>query len=79
MERTGNELRGTSCLALEEVVAPRKQIVSSRSFGQPVHTLAGLGESVTSYMASAAEKLRRQRSMCEAVQLPATRLLHSWT
>ncbi|BCT69546.1 Y-family DNA polymerase [Nitrosospira sp. NRS527] len=69
MERTGNELRGLSCLALEEVVAPRKQIVSSRSFGQLVHTLPELGESVTSYMASAAEKLRRQRSMCEAVQV----------
>ncbi len=69
MERTGNELRGTSCLALEEIAAPRKQIVSSRSFGQLVHTLAVLSESVTSYMTSAAEKLRRQRSVCEAVQV----------
>ncbi|MEO6824613.1 MAG: DNA polymerase V subunit UmuC, partial [Nitrosospira sp.] len=33
MERTGNELRGISCLALEEVTPPRKQIISSCSFG----------------------------------------------
>ncbi len=69
MERTGNELRGLSCLALEEVTAPRKQIVSSRSFGQPVHTQSELGESVTSYITTAAEKLRRQHSVCEAVQV----------
>ncbi len=69
MERTGNELRGLSCLALEEITAPRKQIVSSRSFGQPVHTQSELGESITSYITTAAEKLRRQRSVCEAVQV----------
>ena len=69
MERTGNELRGISCLALEEVAAPRKQIISSRSFGQLVHTLPELSESVASYMSSAAEKLRRENSVCEAIQV----------
>jgi hypothetical protein len=53
MERTRNELRGISCLALEEVAAPRKQIISSRSFGQLVHTLPELSESVASYSAAA--------------------------
>jgi DNA polymerase V len=46
---TGNELRGISCLALEEVAPPRKQIISSRSFGQLVHTLPELSGSVASY------------------------------
>lgn len=69
MERTRNELRGTSCLALEEVAAPRKQIISSRSFGQLVYTLPELSESVASYMSSAAEKLRRENSVCEAIQV----------
>lgn len=69
MERTGNELRGLSCLALEEVAAPRKQIISSRSFGQLVHTLPELSESVASYMSSAAEKLRGQNSTCGAIQV----------
>lgn len=38
LERTCNELRGISCLELEEVAPPRKEIVSSKSFGSMVHT-----------------------------------------
>ena len=32
MGRLGDELRGVSCLALEEISAPKEQIISSRSF-----------------------------------------------
>ena len=40
-------------------VAPSKQqIMSSRSFGTPVETIAELREAVASYIARAAEKLR---------------------
>lgn len=69
MERTGNELRGLSCLALEEVAAPRKQIISSRSFGQLIHSLSELSESVASHASSAAEKLRHQNGVCGAIQV----------
>jgi len=69
MERTGHELRGLSCLALEEVAPPKKQIVSSRSFGQPVLCFDELREAVATYMTKAAEKLRAQHSVCEAVQV----------
>ena len=69
MERTGNELRGISCLDLEEVTPEKKQIISSRSFGQPVLTFDELRESVATYMTRAAEKLRAQQSVCEAVQV----------
>lgn len=69
MERIGYELRGVSCLSLAEVSAPRKQIISSRSFGQLIYTLPELSESVASYMSSAAEKLRRQNSICNALQV----------
>ena len=69
MERTGNELNGLSCLALEDVAPAKKQIIASRSFGQPVITIDALGESVASYMTRAAEKLRRQQSVCEAIQV----------
>lgn len=69
MERTGNELNGISCLALEEVTPPRKQIISSRSFGQLVYTLPELSESVASYVSSAAEKLRGQQSTCDAIKI----------
>lgn len=67
MERTCNELRGISCLELEDMAQPKKQIMSSRSFGTPVESIQELGESVASYLATAAEKLRRQKSVAGAV------------
>lgn len=69
MERTVNELRGTSCLGLEEISPPRKQIVVSRSFGTSITTLEELRESIATYAARAAEKLRTQSSVAAAVQV----------
>ena len=69
MARTCSELRGVSCLALEDVAPPKQQIMSSRSFGVPVQTLAELREAVASYVAKAAEKLRQQGSAAAAVQV----------
>jgi DNA polymerase V len=69
MERTCNELRGISCLSLEEVSPPRKQIVSSRSFGSMVTTYQELQEAVSTYAARAAEKLRSDKSVCSGVQV----------
>lgn len=69
LERTVLELRGVSCLALEELAPARKQIVCSRAFGRYVQTQAGLAEAVSTYMARAAEKLRRQHSVAGAVQV----------
>lgn len=69
MERTCNELRGISCLELEDVAPAKQQIMSSRSFGSPVTTLAELREAVASYVSRAAEKLRAQASVSAAVQV----------
>ena len=69
MERTVNELNGISCLALEDVAPAKKQITASRSFDQPVLTTDELRESVSNYMSRAAEKLCRQHSVCEAIQV----------
>jgi len=69
LERTVQELRGVSCLALDDVSPPRQQIMSSRSFGQAIHSLTELEEAVTLYMSRAAEKLRRQNSVAGAVQV----------
>ena len=44
MERICYELRGVSCLNLEEVDPPRQHIIASRSFGRPVTTLEELAE-----------------------------------
>ena len=61
MERMVHELRGTSCLGLEDIQA-KKNIMSSRSFGRMVTDKGELLEAVSSYAARAAEKLRRQGS-----------------
>jgi len=69
LERTVRELRGVSCLELEEVVADKQQIMSSRSFGQLVYDLDELEEAVASYVGKAAEKLRCQNSLAGALQV----------
>jgi DNA polymerase V len=66
---TGNELRGISCLALEEVAPTKKQIIASRSFGQPVHGLPELSEAIVSHVSRAAEKLRGQDGICNAIHV----------
>ena len=72
LERTMAELNGISCLAMEEAAPNKQQIMSSRSFGQPVHDLDELGEAVASYIAIAAAKLRGQGSLAGAIQVYVT-------
>lgn len=67
MERTVNELNGISCLALEEIAPPRKEIISSRSFGNMIKTIEELEEAVSLYVARASEKLRNQKSRSGAI------------
>lgn len=69
LERTVRELRGVSCLNLEEVVPDKQQIISSRTFGTLVYELADLEEAVASYISRAAEKLRAQESLAGAIQV----------
>ncbi|MBU0593861.1 MAG: DUF4113 domain-containing protein [Gammaproteobacteria bacterium] len=68
-ERTVMELRGVSCLALEEIAPAKQQIMCSCSFGSPVMHLDELREAVTSFATRAAEKLRRQSSVAGAVHV----------
>ena len=69
MEKTIREINGTPYIQLEEISPPKKQIISSRSFGITVKDLANLEESVSSHIARAAEKLRRQQSYAGTVQV----------
>lgn len=69
LERTVLELRGIPCLELEDRVLPRKQILSSRSFGKPVRSLPDLAESVTLHVSLAAEKLRHQGSAAGGIRV----------
>lgn len=58
--RTVMELRGDSCITLEQCPPARKSIVSSRSFRKPISSLKDLKEAVSSYISIAARKLRDQ-------------------
>ena len=69
MERLCYELRGTSCLKLEEVAPAKQQIIASRSFGKLVTSQAELAQSVATHVARAAEKLRSQDSVTGALTI----------
>lgn len=61
------ELQGVSCLSLEKAPAPKKSIVSSRSFGEPVTALADMREALSWHVSRAAEKLRGQNGLTAAI------------
>ena len=63
VERTARELAGWPCLQLDDVDPPRQQLVRSRSFGRPVTRIEDLQAAIAHHVASAAEALRRQRSV----------------
>jgi DNA polymerase V len=69
LERICYELRGVSCLGLEEVAPAKQQIISSRSFGKPVTLMEELAESVATHAARGAEKLRNQKSVTGAITI----------
>lgn len=60
LERTARELRGESCLALEEISPTKKQIVVSRSFGERVEALDSLSSAIASFVVRGLEKLRAE-------------------
>lgn len=61
------ELRGISCIELDEILHPKKEIISSRSFGKYVTDIRELEEAVSQYASRAAEKLRMQNSLAKYV------------
>ncbi|HEY1059819.1 MAG TPA: Y-family DNA polymerase [Limnobacter sp.] len=67
LERTCEELRGISCLDLEEVAPDKQQIMSSKSFGQPVLMVSELCEAISAYVERAAQKLRHQQSLASGL------------
>jgi len=63
------ELRGLSCLALEELAPPKKAICCAKGFGAPLSTLDQLGEPLAAYVSRVAEKLRAQRQVAGFLQV----------
>lgn len=67
--KTVIELRGKSCLDLDMLIAPKKGIVSSKSFGRPVSTLQEMEEAVATYTTIAVKKLRSQKSVASLISV----------
>jgi DNA polymerase V len=59
--RTVLELRGVSCIPLEEMPKSAKSTAVTRSFGQAVETLAELQEALSFFASRAAYKLRQKK------------------
>lgn len=69
MQRTVMELQGISCIQLETSISPRKQILSSRSFGQRITALDDLKEAVLCYTLEAVKKLRKDQLYCRSISV----------
>ena len=52
------ELRGVSCLDLDQCPAPKQSLTCSRAFGTLISTLTEMEEAVSAYTSRVAEKLR---------------------
>jgi len=70
--RTVRELNGISCIDMELDIMPKKQIISSRSFGHPVEKLSELLEATADYCHVATLKLRHQRSLASNIMVYLT-------
>lgn len=64
LERTVRELRGESCLALDEFAPTKQQIICSRSFGHRITAYQDMRQAICTYAERAAEKLRAEKQFC---------------
>lgn len=67
MERTVWELRGMDCIELDDMHQPKKQIMTSRSFGRLTGQITDMREAVRHHASRGAEKLRGQKSLARAL------------
>lgn len=67
--RTARELRGMSCISLDEMDAERDRIRSSRTFSEKVTSFSNLKQAVARYTSRAARKLREQDGQTSQVSL----------
>ncbi|MCC5453357.1 translesion error-prone DNA polymerase V subunit UmuC [Rheinheimera sp. UJ51] len=59
------ELNGESCLALEHVAPTKKQIISSRAFGERITSKPKMHEAVSEYISRACQKLRKEQQQAK--------------
>lgn len=67
--RTVKELNGERCIPFESTQPHKQTIVCSRSFGQKVTHIEVLLQAVSEFAVRAAEKLRKQNSLCRTINV----------
>ncbi len=67
--RTAHELRGISCITIDEQVEDKQTIACTRSFSTPKRTFTHLMEAIAAYISRAAAKLRDQDCKAGALQV----------
>jgi DNA polymerase V len=67
--KTVLELRGKSCISLEQVAPDPKSLVRSGSFSSPTNKLRDLREAIAFYVTRAAEKLRDQELIASHIRV----------
>jgi len=67
--KTVLELRGIPCINEDETPAPRRTLVSSRSFAKKVYDRQALDEAVSSFTARAAERLRKEKLIAGGIEV----------
>jgi DNA polymerase V len=68
-EKIWCELNGEACIEFDPIIADKKQICVSRSFGQPVTELSDLKTAVTTFASLAAQQLRQQQSIANSMTI----------
>ena len=67
--RIVQELKGINCLEIESEYKKKKNICTSRSFGQPVSDYNKLKEALSTFAVRCCEKLRKQRTCSSEIRV----------
>jgi len=67
MQRTILELNGESCLEVDLVHEPQKNILCSRSFGKPIEDYPAIRSEVAAHVADAAQRLRSDNQKANTI------------
>jgi DNA polymerase V len=69
VSRIVQELNGESCLELEQLAPTKKEIVSSRSFGERIICKQQMQEARSEYVSRACQKLRKERQQAKQLSV----------
>ena len=76
LENTVHELNGTVKLSWDDVRSPKKEIFSTRSFGQRVTDMTQLRQAIITHVEIATRKLRKQNSLVKNLLVFASNSPH---